>query len=134
VLLTCGLAHFDIEIWPTPPLILILTQYSRPSATCFICNVIKEWRATMAENIPIRRVWGMRGLFWTLLIERLHAGLSFQTCALCGRVLNGKRSKRYCDLKDDASCFRRRRATDMQKLRDRARQEPISRNSPLRCK
>jgi hypothetical protein len=73
----------------------------------------------LSETVPIRRAWGAIGLFWALLLERLEEGRSFQSCERCGRIIQGKRGKRFCGRDDDLQCYRQRRATDRRRERQR---------------
>lgn len=73
----------------------------------------------LSETVPIRRAWGAIGLFWVLLLERLEEGRSFQVCERCGRIIQGKRGKRFCGRNDDLQCYRQRRATDRRRERHR---------------
>ena len=73
----------------------------------------------LSETVPIRRAWGAIGLFWALLLERLEEGRSFQVCERCGRIIQGKRGKRFCGRNDDLRCYRQRRTTDRRRERRR---------------
>jgi hypothetical protein len=82
------------------------------------CSPIFQQR--IHELVPVRRAIGIQGLFWSLLIERLTDGLSFRGCQRCGRMIASKKGKIYCARTDSPECFRRRRAFD--RLRERERQ------------
>jgi hypothetical protein len=77
------------------------------------------WRHAMEKLIPIRRAWGVLGLFWTLLLDELERGRKYGSCKTCGRVFSGKRGKQFCGRADDMSCYRERRASDRRKERGR---------------
>jgi hypothetical protein len=84
----------------------------------------KAWRETLTRCEPVRRVWGVTGLCWALLMEELERGRCFRACERCGRWLAGIASKRFCGRGDDPECFRARRAADKQReLARRARVE-----------
>jgi len=68
-------------------------------------------RKFLDEEVPVRRAWGARGLFWALLLERLKSGGRFARCELCGRLNPASRQgKRFCSRIDDEACFLRRDA------------------------
>ena len=70
-----------------------------------------QWSDVLDRPVPVRRVWGLNGLFWELLIQRLEARRPFSVCERCGRVIRGTRGKRFCEKEDDVTCFRERRAS-----------------------
>jgi hypothetical protein len=74
------------------------------------------WQAEMMKRVPIRRAWGILGLFWSLLIDRLELGEKFDTCRNCGRTISGRKGKQYCG-KENADCYRARRAADRRRER-----------------
>jgi hypothetical protein len=76
------------------------------------------WGQTMEKLVPIRRAWGVLGLFWTLLLDELEGGRRYGVCNTCGRVFTGKRDKQFCGRKDDISCYRERRASDRRNERE----------------
>jgi hypothetical protein len=76
------------------------------------------WHA-MSEVIPIRRAWGPVGLFWALLLDRLEGGARFGACERCGRLIEGKKGKKFCGPKDNSECHAGRRAADQRKSRAR---------------
>jgi len=78
---------------------------------------IHEWRKELAKPVPTRRAWGAVGLFWTLLLDRLEVHRSFNSCELCGRVIQGTDAKRFCSQTDKKECFSKRRAQDKRLLR-----------------
>jgi hypothetical protein len=75
------------------------------------------WKAEMGKIVSVRRAWGVLGLFWALLIDRLEVGLTFESCDRCGWNLSGKRGKRYCGRDDNKDCFNQRRADDRRRER-----------------
>ena len=77
-----------------------------------------EWESLLASREKVTRVWGVTGLFWALLIERLDAGRRFGQCDRCGRIIHGRKGKKYCGPGDDPDCYRRRRAADKRRGRD----------------
>lgn len=77
-----------------------------------------EWRKYLKQPVPIRRAWGVVGLFWALLIDRLEENRNFLVCERCGRFLGGKKDKRFCGPKDDRACFNTRRADDKRRSRE----------------
>ncbi len=79
----------------------------------------EDWRNIMLKPVPIRRAWGAAGLLWALMLDRLDDGRAFNACERCGRILQGKRDKRFCGKQDDSKCFRARRSADRRKERYR---------------
>jgi GH24 family phage-related lysozyme (muramidase) len=75
------------------------------------------WKQEMEKCVPIRRAWGVLGLFWSMLLDRLEAGETFGVCERCHRTIKGKRGKRLCGPGDDIGCFAKRRAADRRKER-----------------
>jgi hypothetical protein len=76
-----------------------------------------EWCNLAMQPVTIRRVWGVFGLFWALLVERLEAMRPFCVCDHCKRLLPGPHKRRYCGPQDDAECFKARRSRDTQRCR-----------------
>lgn len=77
-----------------------------------------QWRDVLETREKVSRVWGMTGLFWALLIEQLETGRRFNECYDCGRIIHGRKGKRYCGRVDDPACYRRRRAADKRRSRE----------------
>jgi hypothetical protein len=77
------------------------------------------WHDKMNELVPVRRVWGVAGLFWELLIRQLQDQRVFSACGRCGRIVRGKRGKQFCGREDNSSCYNDRRAGDMRRFRNR---------------
>jgi len=67
------------------------------------------------ERVPVVRAWGGIGLLWALLIDRLESDRPFHTCELCGRLLSARR--KVCGKRDDARCYKSRRAADKRRSR-----------------
>jgi hypothetical protein len=80
-----------------------------------------EWRDVLDRPMPIRRVWGIPGLCWSLLLDRLEDGLSFRHCERCSRLIHGRSHKRFCGRDDDGDCYRTRRSAGRRKERARRR-------------
>ena len=79
----------------------------------------EAWQKSLAEPVPIRRVWGAVGLFWSLLLDRLEGQRPFIVCERCGRIIHGKDGKRFCGESDDHECFKSRRTVDQRRSRHR---------------
>jgi hypothetical protein len=77
----------------------------------------KAWREVMRERLSIRRVWGVTGLCWALFLEQFENSLHVRTCARCGRVIKGKRGKRFCNRQENERCFQDRAAERQRKSR-----------------
>jgi hypothetical protein len=78
------------------------------------------WRAEAMKLVPIRRAWGVLGLFWSLLLDRLGGGETFNVCKQCGRIISARKGKRFCGTKDNLVCYRTRRTADRRRERSRA--------------
>jgi hypothetical protein len=76
-----------------------------------------DFAQIMRERIGIRRAWGVLGLFWTLLLDQLRERWPFRTCERCGRIIVGRRVKRFCAAADDLQCFRQRGVARQRKAR-----------------
>ncbi len=72
----------------------------------------------LTESVSIQRAWGVAGLMWALLLDRLEAAQQFQHCKLCGRVISGRANKVYCSKADNPTCYRERRREDQRRLRE----------------
>jgi hypothetical protein len=71
-----------------------------------------EWWNMVTQPIAIRRVWGLFGLLWALLLERLELKRSFSLCERCQRLLPGARKRRFCSQAENKKCFNERRLED----------------------
>jgi hypothetical protein len=81
----------------------------------------EEWRRWRAQTVPVCRVWGLIGLCWALLLDRLEQRRPFSGCERCGRVIASRRRKRFCGRSENRQCFNGRRAGD--KRRSRLRED-----------
>jgi hypothetical protein len=77
----------------------------------------EDWQRVLARREPVRRVWGAIGLFWSLLLDEIEEESSFLLCEKCGRLISGKRGKRFCSASDEGNCARARRAGYKRKSR-----------------
>ena len=68
----------------------------------------KELRQRLDAPVSVRRAWGVPGLMWALLLGRLSAAQPYRTCDRCGKLISGKRDKRFCSAEDDPDCHRAR--------------------------
>ncbi len=80
-----------------------------------------EWQEILGRPMPVRRVWGVPGLCWSLLIDQLEGGFAFRHCKRCGGLIQGRSHKRFCGPEDSVECFRRRRAESKRTGRRRLR-------------
>jgi hypothetical protein len=78
-----------------------------------------ELQKHLDAQVPVTRAWGIPGLMWALLLDRLSSEQPFRYCERCGRRLSGKKHKRYCSVSDDPSCFQARKAEDRRRSRGR---------------
>ena len=74
-------------------------------------------RKQLDQQMPVRRAWGVPGLMWALLLDRLNASQPFRHCNRCGRLISGKADKRFCDEHDNSECYRARKREDKRRSR-----------------
>jgi hypothetical protein len=75
------------------------------------------WRTGLSDLVPVRRCWGVQGLFWALLIDRLEGERGFTTCLRCQRILPGPRER--CGSRDDRTCHKAQAAERQRRARRR---------------
>jgi hypothetical protein len=80
---------------------------------------IKELRKKLDRPRPVRRAWGVPGLMWALLLDRLQTAQPFHICQRCGRLISGKADKRFCAAADNPACYRERKKEDKRRARSR---------------
>ena len=56
----------------------------------------KELRERLDVRVPITRAWGIPGLMWALLLDRLSGAQPFRMCERCGKLISGRGHKRFC--------------------------------------
>jgi len=71
----------------------------------------------LGQHMPVQRAWGVPGLMWALLLDRLNASQPFRHCNSCGRLISGKADKRFCAEKDNPECYRARKRGDRRRSR-----------------
>ena len=71
----------------------------------------------LGQPMPVRRAWGLPGLMWALLLDRLNASQPFRHCKRCGRLISGKANKRFCAEQDNSACYRARKREDKRRSR-----------------
>ena len=76
-----------------------------------------EVRQRLDAQIAIRRAWGVPGLMWALLIDRLRAAQPYRTRKSCGKLISGRGHKLYCSAAENSECFQDRRAEDKRRGR-----------------
>ena len=74
-------------------------------------------RKQLDQHMPVRRAWGLPGLMWALLLDRLQASQPFRHCKRCGRLISGKANKRFCAEQDNSECYRARKREDKRRSR-----------------
>jgi predicted nucleic acid-binding Zn ribbon protein len=72
----------------------------------------------LGQLMPVRRAWGVPGLMWALLLDRLNASQPFRHCNGCGRLISGKADKRFCAEEDNSECYRARKREDKRRSRN----------------
>lgn len=78
-----------------------------------------ELRRRLNAPMPIRRAWGVPGLMWVLLLDRLSMTQPFRLCKRCGKLISGRRHKLFCSAEDNLDCYQAGKRAD--KRRSRAR-------------
>jgi hypothetical protein len=76
-------------------------------------------RRHLSAPLAIRRAWGVPGLMWVLLLDRLSMTQPFRACKRCGKLISGRRHKLYCSAEDNLDCYQAGKRGD--KRRSRAR-------------
>jgi hypothetical protein len=89
---------------------------ARPSAQL----TKRVWLRDVASQVPVRRCWGVPGLFWALLVDHFERRCGFNRCERCSQPLPTSRT--HCGFNDDPACFR-------EGLRDRKRSSRRARRS-----
>jgi hypothetical protein len=79
----------------------------------------KELRACLSAPTPVTRAWGVPGLMWALLLDRLSAARPYRTCQRCGTLISGRGHKQFCSAADNPECFQARKAEDRRRSRAR---------------
>jgi hypothetical protein len=79
----------------------------------------KDLREHLSAPTPIRRAWGVPGLMWVLLLDRLSNAQPYRACKRCGALISGRRHKRFCSAEEDPDCFQARRSKDKRQRRAR---------------
>jgi hypothetical protein len=74
-------------------------------------------RKQLGQPMPVRRAWGLPGLMWALLLDRLNASQPFRHCKRCGRLISGKANKTFCAEQDNSECYRARKREDKRRSR-----------------
>ncbi len=74
-------------------------------------------RKQLLKPMKVRRAWGLPGLMWALLLDRLEAGQSQRACERCGRLIQGRSNKDYCGKDDNEECYRARKREDRRRSR-----------------
>jgi len=81
-----------------------------------------DLRERLSASTPVVRAWGVPGLMWALLLDRLSRAQVHRTCQRCGAFISGRRHKLYCSPSDNRTCFQARKADDRRRSRS---QEPV---------
>lgn len=76
-----------------------------------------EWREILLRRMPVRRAWGVPGLMWALLLDRLRASEPFLHCERCGRLIQGRSDKKFCNKDENKKCYRARKRDDKRRAR-----------------
>ena len=79
----------------------------------------EEMRQRLNTPMPVTRAWGVPGLMWALLLDRLSKAQPFRVCERCGNLISGRGHKRFCSAEDNPDCYQAKKTED--KRRSRAR-------------
>jgi hypothetical protein len=79
----------------------------------------EKLRQHLSTPMPILRAWGVPGLMWALLVDRLQGAQPYRTCKRCGKLISGRGHKLYCSAAENPECFQDRRAEDKRRSRVR---------------
>jgi hypothetical protein len=66
----------------------------------------ERYHEILSSPVEVRQVWGVPGLMWALLIERLQTGKPLRFCERCGEVLQGRSHARFCSSRANPECRR----------------------------
>lgn len=120
--------HTSFELgwfWPTllgngPEAIRFrLEEFGIKPATIEELSKNDQFKNLMGKRMEIRRAFGPVGLFWALLIEWLEKFKPFSSCRNCGRLIQGKKGKKYCSRAENPDCYRHMQAIRKQKSRSK---------------
>lgn len=81
----------------------------------------KGFRDQLSAPMSVTRAWGVPGLMWALLLDRLSHAQPYRACERCGRTISGRGHKRFCAATDDPGCYQARKAGDKRRNRARGR-------------
>ena len=76
-------------------------------------------REQLSAPISVMRAWGVPGLMWALLLDRLSRAQVHRVCQRCRELISGRGHKRYCSASDNQKCFQARKADDRRRSRAR---------------
>jgi len=111
----------------------VLAQIELSHGLCFSSfqesEVSQEFHEKMSSVVPIRRAIGVQGLLWSLLIEKLEDGLRFLPCKHCGRIIEQRKSRKFCGRETNPECFGTRRASDKRRERNGSKRKKRSASS-----
>ena len=68
----------------------------------------EELRKVFDAPMPVTRVWGVPGLMWALLLDRLSKAQPFRACKRCGKMILGRGHRLYCSSEDNPDCYQPR--------------------------
>jgi hypothetical protein len=79
----------------------------------------EKLRQHLSTPMPVLRAWGVPGLMWALLVDRLQGAQPYRTCKRCGKLIAGRGHKLYCSAVENPECFQDRKAEDKRRSRVR---------------
>lgn len=81
----------------------------------------ETWRKKLSEKERVRRAWGIPGLMWALLQDRLQGIETYRYCLRCGWRIEGRANKMYCSRVDNQECSLARERENKQRTRRQGR-------------
>ena len=100
-------------------LFAIDTRYGISAGSLERAHENRELRELLSAQISVTRVWGVPGLMWALMLDRLSSDQPYWSCERCGRLISGRGHKRFCSQSDNPVCFQARKTEN--KRRNRVR-------------
>jgi len=76
-----------------------------------------ELRWGLNAPMSVRCAWGVPGLMWVLLLDRLSIMQPFRACKRCSKLISGRRHKLYCSAEDNLDCYQAGKRADKRRSR-----------------
>jgi hypothetical protein len=91
-------------LYPRDPRLQKALETTIPVVSDELRRVLRDdpFRREWLQPVPVRRCWGVEGLFWALFIDRLESERLFNLCERCGQPL--PRPRTLCGPHDNRAC------------------------------